>query len=137
LTDKQKEEVKAILHNQDTPVGQIHQQLKDWVAKQDEATQKAFAEAMAKKEEMKKRREGRRAEMLKNASQEAKTLSEQIAAIHNNEELSRKQQCEQANELLKAASDAVRAELHMEVRDCSKPFHMGMGHKGGHPNRHV
>lgn len=39
--------------------------------------------------------------------------------------------CEQVNEIVGKASDKIKQELHLEVRDCSKPFQHG-GHKGQH-----
>jgi hypothetical protein len=84
-----------------------------------------------KKEEWKGKHEARHAEKLKNASPEAKAVDEQISAVFKNEDLTKKQACEKINEIINKADAKVKTELHLEARDCSKPFHPH--HRG---NRH-
>ncbi|KAI6239565.1 DUF148 domain-containing protein [Aphelenchoides fujianensis] len=100
LNEKQKEELKAILHNQDATRAQIHSQVEEWVKKQDESVQKAFAEAEKKKEEWKKKHAEKHAKRVENVSPAAKQVDEQIVAIWKNQDLTRKQTCEQINAVL-------------------------------------
>jgi hypothetical protein len=88
-----------------------------------------------KREEWKSKHAERHAEKLKNASPEAKAVDEQIGAIFKDETLTKRQSCEKINEIIKKADAKVKTELHLEVRDCSKPFRGH--HKGQHRgNRH-
>lgn len=91
-----------------------------------------------KKKEWKAKHEARHAEKLKNASPEAKAVDEQISAVWKNEDLTKKQSCEKINEIVGKASDKAKTELHLETRDCSKPFRPHHGHRGEHHrgNRH-
>lgn len=91
MNDKQKEELKAILHNQDSTRTQTHQAVKEWVSKQGADVQKAFEEAEKKKDEWKAKHAEKHAEKLKNASPEAKQLDEQLSAIWKNDNLTKKQ----------------------------------------------
>jgi hypothetical protein len=62
---------------------------------------------------------------MANLSSDAKAVEEQVHAIFEDDNLTRKQTCEKINEIASKASEAIKAELpHLRVHDCSKaPSH--------------
>jgi F0F1-type ATP synthase membrane subunit b/b' len=65
-----------------------------------------------------------RAKRIANLSSEAKAVEEQVHAIFEDDNLSRKQTCEKVNEIVSKASNAIKTELRLRVHDCDMPPNM-------------
>ncbi|KAI6187380.1 hypothetical protein M3Y98_00237100 [Aphelenchoides besseyi] len=134
LDDKQREELKAILHDQDATRAQIHQSVEEWIKKQPESVQKNYAETQKKREEWKKKHAEKHQELLSKVSEEAKKVDAELVKVWKNDQLTRRQTCEQINAIIEKTAEAIKTELHLKTRDCSKPF--GRRHGGHRGNRH-